>query len=170
MAILSIQICNVCGTWDDDDDDDPPWIKITPAKLIFAFPGHAWDEFDRNDDVHWGYDQRHSSFASFAQLKSQFIFGSAQTRRRRRGELCPFASRWWPHSRETWGRPNRQRPPFLRRLFASQPSSHIKKLASRWYFLSIVVVCGIIIKSIACRWRLFQAEQATETEIILLFY
>lgn len=78
--------------------------------------------------------------------------------------------RWWPHSRETWSRPNRQRPPFLRRLFASQPSSHIKKLASRWYFLSIVVVCGIIIKSIACRWRLFQAEQATETEIILLFY
>lgn len=32
--------------------------------------------------------------------------------------------RWWPHSRETWSRPNRQRPPFLRRLFASQPSSH----------------------------------------------
>lgn len=30
--------------------------------------------------------------------------------------------RWWPHSRETWSRPNRQRPPFLRRLFASQPA------------------------------------------------
>lgn len=100
---------------------------------------------------------RDSSFASFAQLKSQFIFGSAQTRHRR-GELCPFASRWWPHSRETWGRPNRQRPPFLRRLFASHPAI-LKSLPRDDIFFRLLLCVVLLLRVLRADDDYFRQQQ-----------